>query len=268
MALPRSQRSRHREPPSFERGEPDPPSAAEAASLLNEASKDPQWCLLLWLTMITGSRRGEICALRWSHVDMEAGMVTIERSPPPTGTGVKEKATKTRQKRRIALDRHTVALLTSHREWWRSNCAALGVAFAPEAYVFSTEPDGSAPLRPSSVTQRYRRLAQRLSLRSTRIHALRHYSATELLAITKTRHRPGFQARQRTPRLGHRPGPSPPATTPTSATAPALGAAGDLPLVRRPRRRALRRGPGRNTADQRVGAPIPARRRRDRRPED
>ena len=40
----------------------------------------------------------------------------------------------------------------------------------------------STPLLPSTITQRYRRLARRLGLRSTRIHALRHYSATELLS--------------------------------------------------------------------------------------
>ncbi len=40
--------------------EPDPPSAAEAARLLGEAwAADPDWGLLLWLTMVTGSRRGE-----------------------------------------------------------------------------------------------------------------------------------------------------------------------------------------------------------------
>jgi len=38
----------------------DPPSADEAAALLNTAWADPAWGLLLWLTMITGSRRGEI----------------------------------------------------------------------------------------------------------------------------------------------------------------------------------------------------------------
>ncbi|HEX8760148.1 MAG TPA: hypothetical protein VF734_09295, partial [Pseudonocardiaceae bacterium] len=42
--------------------EPDPPSAEEAAALLNAAWVDPEWGLLLWLTMITGPRRGEVSA--------------------------------------------------------------------------------------------------------------------------------------------------------------------------------------------------------------
>ncbi len=50
------------EAPSPRRTDPDPPSAQEAAALLNEAWTDPEWGLLLWLTMVTGSRRGEVSA--------------------------------------------------------------------------------------------------------------------------------------------------------------------------------------------------------------
>jgi len=38
--------------------------------VINEAWRDPASGLFLWLTMITGSRRGEICVLRWTDVDL------------------------------------------------------------------------------------------------------------------------------------------------------------------------------------------------------
>jgi len=63
--------------PSPERTEPDPPNADEAARLLNAAWAEPEWGLLLWLTMLTGPRRGEISALRWRHVDFDRGLLTI-----------------------------------------------------------------------------------------------------------------------------------------------------------------------------------------------
>jgi integrase len=52
--------------------EPDTPSPQEAATLLNEAWSDPDCGLLLWLTMLSGARRGEECALRWVDVDTAA----------------------------------------------------------------------------------------------------------------------------------------------------------------------------------------------------
>jgi integrase len=180
------------EPPAFSRSEPDAPSADEARTLLAEASRDPDWALLLFLTMTVGWRRGELCALRWTDVDLKAGYVTIERSH----WGSVEKRTKTNQTRRVALDEHCVSQLRELRERRQAACAALGVPWARDSFVFSRAADGSTPLTPSSVTQRYRKLATKLGLRSTRLHSLRHYSATELIAA-------GVDVRTVAGRLGH-----------------------------------------------------------------
>jgi integrase len=108
--------------PSPNPTEPDPPSAEEAATLLSEAWRDPEWGLVLWLTMITGSRRGEVSALRWRHVDLGRAALWVQRSNAQTRSGVKEKETKTRQRRRVALDPHTVSLLAEHRQRWENRC--------------------------------------------------------------------------------------------------------------------------------------------------
>ncbi len=152
--------------------------------------------MLLWLTMVSGCRRGEICALRWTDLDLTRGIMTIERSYSQTADGTREKATKSGQKRRVAIDDHTVELLMAYRKQCESDCAALGIKLARDAFVFSGSPDGSTALLPSTVTQKYRRLATRVGLRSTRIHALRHYSATELLTA-------GVDLRTVAGRLGH-----------------------------------------------------------------
>lgn len=183
-------------PPAFERPDPDPPSAAEVAALLNDTWQDPAWATFLWLTMVSGCRRGEMCALRWTDLDLTRGIMTVERSYVQTTEGNREKSTKTRQKRRLALDAHTVDLLTAYRTQSESECAALGLALPRDAFVFSSSPDASTALLPSTVTQKYRRLAIRLGLRSTRIHSLRHYSATELLTA-------GVDLRTVAGRLGH-----------------------------------------------------------------
>lgn len=182
--------------PSPERTEPDPPNADEAARLLNAAWSDPEWGLLLWLTMLTGPRRGEVSALRWHHIDFERGLISIHRSNAQPKSGLKEKQTKTGQARKIALDGHTVGLLTTHHQMWEQRCDELGCLLSPEAFVFSPAPDGSTPYMPRAISQRYRKLALKLKLRSTRLHSLRHYSATELVAA-------GVDIRTVAGRLGH-----------------------------------------------------------------
>jgi integrase len=52
------------------------------------------------------------------------------------------------------------------------------------------------PYTPRAISQRYRKLALKLKLRSTRLHSLRHYSATELVAA-------GVDIRTVAGRLGH-----------------------------------------------------------------
>jgi hypothetical protein len=89
-----------------------------------------------------------------------------------------------------------VGLLEVHRARWRERCEQLGVSHSLGAFVFSPVPDGAAPYLPRAITQRFRRLALRLKLRSTRLHSLRHYSATELVAA-------GVDIRTVAGRLGH-----------------------------------------------------------------
>jgi integrase len=159
--------------------EPDPPTNAEAARLLNDAwQRDLAWGTLLFLVMVTGLRRGELCGLRWVNVDFEAKVIMIRRATSSRG---RLKKTKTRRIRRIAIDDITVAILRAHFDRCRELAAAVRASLSPESFVFSQEPDGSEPLKKNSVTQRYRRTAERLGLSSRRIQSLRDYSVTELI---------------------------------------------------------------------------------------
>ncbi|MCU1628091.1 MAG: integrase family protein, partial [Pseudonocardia sp.] len=183
------------EPPPAPRPSPRPPSAQEAARILAEAWKDPDWGLLVWVAMVTGLRRGELCGIRWRHVDLNTGVLALERSIGQRSGQTWEKDTKTHQQRRIALDPETVALLAGHQNRCLSRAGELGLELSPDAFLFSLAPDGSTHLLPDSVSQRYGKLAKRLGIQ-TSIHKLRHYSATELIAA-------GVDVRTVAGRLGH-----------------------------------------------------------------
>ncbi len=184
------------EPPSAPKPDPRPPTAAEAACIINEAwAADPDWGTLIWLTMVTGIRRGELCALRWRHVDRDAGVLAVRQSIWQRGRQVGEKDTKDHQKRRVALDEETLSVLAEHKRRWADRTKELGVELSDDAFLFSIAADGSTHLLPDSVSQRYGDLVARLGIVTT-IHKLRHYSATELISA-------GVDARTVAGRLGH-----------------------------------------------------------------
>ncbi|MDP9240591.1 MAG: site-specific integrase [Actinomycetota bacterium] len=181
--------------PSSPTPNPQPPTADEAAVLANEAWKDPDWGAFVWLAMTTGARRGELCALRWSDIDFDDAVITLRASIAQDGRLTWEKDTKTHQQRRVALGPETIEVLREHYDRAVTQAAAIGVTLPAEAFMFSQLPDGSTHLVPDSVGQRYSRMAARLGL-STHLHSLRHYSATELIAV-------GFDVRTIAGRLGH-----------------------------------------------------------------
>jgi integrase len=66
--------------------DPQPPTPEEAARIVEEACQDPDWGMLVWITMVTGARRGELCGLRWSHVNLPGAVLTIRRAIAQHGT--------------------------------------------------------------------------------------------------------------------------------------------------------------------------------------
>lgn len=184
------------EPPPVPAPDPQPPTPEEAARLVAEAwRRDPDWGMFVWLTMVTGARRGEVCGLRWQHVDLERGVITIRRAIAQVGGETEEKDTKTHQRRHVTIDPSTLEALAEHRSRWEERCSALELELSTDAFVFSPSPTGAHHLTPSSVTQRYSKMADRLGI-DTHLHNLRHYSATELIAG-------GVDVRTVAGRLGH-----------------------------------------------------------------
>jgi integrase len=176
--------------------QPDPPTSEQAARIVEAAwAEDEQWGTLVWLVMVTGLRRAELLALRWSDVDLGGGVLTVRRNYVRVNRASIEKDTKTHQMRRLALDSATAEVLTEHRARYDDLCRQLGTQPRDSAFLFSYRPEHDRPCDPSGVTHRYARMCARLGFDS-HLHALRHYSATELLTA-------GVDLRTVAGRLGH-----------------------------------------------------------------
>lgn len=178
---------------------PRPPETDEARRLITTAAaEDPEWAAYLRVAAALGARRGEVCALRWSAIDFDAGAVVINRALIRTPDGFVERdyPKTASSRRRVALDPGTVAVLTDHRAYQAERAAACGASLRPDAYVFSVEVDGSRAWNPMVVTHRFTRLRRRVGLEHVRLHDLRHYVATQLISG-------GVDVRTVAGRLGH-----------------------------------------------------------------
>jgi integrase len=183
-------------PPKVRKPEITPPPLADTRALLAAADeRDPDFGTMLRVIAATGARRGEVCALRWSDLDAQAGALTIRRSLAAVVGGPIEKDTKTHAARRIALDKATLAALAAHRAAAVERAAIGGFAFDVNSFMF-TGADGVAPVHPDALTSLFRRLCDKLGLKGVRLHDLRHLHATQLLAA-------GVPVRTVSGRLGH-----------------------------------------------------------------
>jgi len=160
--------------------------------------------------MTTGARRGELCALRWSNFQIRhiepaehdciatgcPAVLVIRRAIGECGGKRWAKDTKTHQRRHLALDPDTIAVLLTHRAArCREDAGNLNTRLTDDCFIFAADPDGRWPCPPSSISQRHRRCAQYLGI-DTMLKNLRHYSATELITA-------GVDIRTVAGRLGH-----------------------------------------------------------------
>ncbi len=182
--------------PRQQHPQPDPPSTEEAARIVSAAwEQDADWGTFVWLTFISGARRGELLGLAWEHLDLSAGLLTIRRNLVRQNGKALLKETKTHQMRIVSLDPDTIAILTVHKQSAQRHCTELGTTLDEATFVFSYAPDHRRHCDPDAVTHRYTRMTADLGI-DTHLHALRHYSATELIAA-------GVDVRTVAGRLGH-----------------------------------------------------------------
>ena len=184
-------------PPKLVKPKLSPPSADQLDEILRVADdRDPELGHFLHIAASTGARRGEVCALRWTNLDTKRKTLTIEHSIAEVTGGLKEKGTKTHANRRIALDTETLEVFEAQRAIATERARQVGMKIAPDAFVFSREPDCRRPWTPGNVTNQFQAIRDELGFKNMRLHDLRHFMATRLMAA-------GVDVRTVSGRLGH-----------------------------------------------------------------
>ena len=139
------------------------------------------------LAVACGLRRGEIVALKWRNVDLEAATLTVTEATVPLRRGTHTGKTKSGRTRTIIMPAFVAAELRQHRVAMVERLLALGARLNGDHPVVAHE-DGR-PVNPQVLTAWCRRQFGKL-------HGLRHTHASQLLGA-------GVNIKAVSSRLGH-----------------------------------------------------------------
>ncbi|HUZ19776.1 MAG TPA: tyrosine-type recombinase/integrase [Acidimicrobiales bacterium] len=169
-------------PPAVRRAPLAVPSVEAVNDLYRIArDTDPVLGTIVALAALTGARRGELCALRWSDVDLASGHLTIARAISVADGVTYVGDTKTHAARTIALDELGVTVL---RDRWAevvSLSERAGSPLVADPYVLSYQAHAGTPVSPDTISHKFATVAKLAGV-DAHLHSLRHFSVTTLIA--------------------------------------------------------------------------------------
>jgi len=171
------------------------PTFDEVRALLDAARvENERWGMLVALALMTGARRGELCALRWT--DLGGDVIRFRRSLYRAGADRGEKGTKGGRERWVSIGPVGAELLEAWRQHAAARAIEVGVELADDAFVVSPWPDGSRPVNPDTLSSAIHRICGDLGMPHVHLHSLRHFAAAELIGA-------GVDPRNAAELLGH-----------------------------------------------------------------
>lgn len=165
--------------------------ANEARDFLAAAqAAGSQPAALYALALDTGMRKGELCGLQWSDIDVAAGKVRVVRQLLKPGPKLVYGPTKTGRVRTISIAAETVKLLRAHKQHQARLKMLNRTVYADHGLIFAKEWEDMTrngvtlghPLQMNNLGQReYARLIKVAGVRPIKFHGLRHTCASLLL---------------------------------------------------------------------------------------
>ena len=151
----------------------------EGARLLAAVAHD-RYCALYTLDLTLGLRRGELLALRWQDIDLEARTITIRASLQRAAGSLHMMNPKTEAGHRtLNLPRLAVVALKAHRAQQREDIMRQRDKWQDLGYVFPNSI--GKPLEPRRLNAMFTDIITQAGLPKISLHGLRHTVATILL---------------------------------------------------------------------------------------
>jgi len=144
-------------------------------------TNDPALMMFVRLAATTGARRGEILGLSWADIDLDNARVRLVHGLIDAAGGPVLQERKTKNANCVDLDAETVALLRAHRQRCSTLAAARG-APVERCPLFAKATDVTRSWSPNWVTKRFAVALDQAGVEHFRLHDLRHFVATQMLA--------------------------------------------------------------------------------------
>ncbi len=169
-------------PPAAIRKAPEYFQPDQIKTILSALEGKPEkWKVLTHLLIVTGCRRGEVAALKWSKVDLEHGQLEISANLCYSKErGIYETSTKTGNIRFVNIPEETAALLRHYRASQAELRLLNGECWQDTGYLF-TQDDGR-PMNPTSITAWLNKFSRRRGLPHIHPHSFRHSVASILIS--------------------------------------------------------------------------------------
>ena len=152
------------------------------------AQKNDLTSIGIYLSRVTGLRIGELCALKWGNIDIEQGIISVNKTLQRIQ--VKNRLCKTKlmlaepksesSKRKIPIPKCVLELLKNNRGY-------------NDNYILSNK---KKPIEPRTIQYRFAKILKNGNLPSVHFHAIRHFFATNCIKL-------GFDVKALSEILGH-----------------------------------------------------------------
>ena len=182
------------------------PTPDQFSKLVKAAeSMDPVVASAIALAALTGARRGELVALRWSDLDLIVGRLNISKSLTVANNTQHIGPTKTHAARDIALDPIAVDVLKRRFDFIVELSQRADSPLADDPYVLSYNANSAVPANPDTLSHGFNKVCRKMEMPALkrlresktkathadlppgerwpfRFHDLRHFSVTTLIA--------------------------------------------------------------------------------------
>ena len=149
--------------------------------LITAKASNNRFFALYHLAIATGMRQGELLGLKWSDLDLEQGMLQVQRQlTKKKGGGFELTTPKTKAGiRRIDLGENTLRILQEHRQQQFVQMRMAGEKWQENDLIFPTD-IGTTSDR-DNLRKDFNRLLKNAGLPAIRFHDLRHSYAVAAL---------------------------------------------------------------------------------------